>query len=126
MVEYRGEQLDRVFRALADGTRRSILEQLRKGPATVSDLAAPHEITLQGISKHLKKLDDAGLIRRRKEGREVWCELEAGPLASASSWIVEQRRFWEPRLDRLESHLQKKSRIQEKKQRGQDDGSQSD
>lgn len=113
--------LDDVFGALADPTRRRILEQLRRGPATVSDLAEPHEITLQGVSKHLRKLETAGLVRRRKDGREVWCELETGPMAQASSWIDEQRRLWEARLDRLDAHLNRKKQSKRRK----DDGSKS-
>ncbi len=114
--------LDGVFGALADPTRRSILEQLRGGAATVSDLAEPHEITIQGISKHVKKLEAAGLVRRRKEGREVWCELVIAPMAQASSWIDEQRRVWEARLDRLGTLLEKKQRTD----REEKDGSKND
>lgn len=110
MVEYLDDTLDRVFGALADPTRRAIVEQLRRGPARVGDLAEPHDITIQGVSKHVKKLEAAGLVRRRKEGREVWCELEFHQMAQALSWIDEQRRFWNARLDRLEDHLDKKKK----------------
>ncbi len=101
MVEYSDKHLDGVFAALSDSTRRSIVGQLRDGPATVGELAKPHHMSFQGVSKHLKKLEAAGLVRRRKEGREVWCELVVEPMRQASTWIEEQRRFWEFRLDRL-------------------------
>lgn len=100
------KQLDGVFAALSDATRRGLLEKLREGPATVGALAEPHDMTLQGVSKHLKKLEAAGLVRRRKEGREVWCELVVEPMRQASTWIEEQRRFWEVRLDRLGEMLE--------------------
>jgi DNA-binding transcriptional ArsR family regulator len=105
MVEYHDTRLDAVFSALADPTRRAMLVRLREGRATVSELAEPHDVTIQAISKHLKKLEAAGLVSRRKEGREVRCELEIDPMRRASSWIEEQRRFWELRLDRLEALL---------------------
>lgn len=109
MVEYSDKELDRVFAALADVTRRSIVDRLREGPATVGELAAPHDMTFQGVSKHLKKLEAAGLVRRQKEGREVWCRLDAEPMRHASTWIEEQRRFWEARLDRLGDVLDDRS-----------------
>ena len=118
MVESKDTALDEVFGALADPTRRAIVEQLRQGPARVGDLAEPHEITIQGVSKHLKKLEAAGLIRRRKEGREVWCDLQFQPMAEALSWIDEQRRMWNARLGRLEDLLN------EKKRRRKNDGDQ--
>ena len=104
------KQLDGVFAALSDSTRRALVEELREGPATVGELAAPHDMTLQGVSKHLKKLEAAGLVRRRKEGREVWCELVLEPMRQASTWIDEQRRFWEGRLDRLGEILDEDTR----------------
>lgn len=111
MVEYEEDkQLDGVFSALSDSTRRSILEQLREGPATVGALAEPHDMTFQGVAKHLTKLEAAGLVRRRKEGRQVWCELVVSPLIQASSWIDEQRRFWSVRLDRLGVVLEEEAR----------------
>lgn len=105
MVEYTNTELNGIFGALADPTRRAILERLRGGRATVSELADPFDMTVQGISKHLKRLEAAGLIRQEKEGREVWCELVPDPMLSASSWLDEQRTFWERRLDRLEDVL---------------------
>jgi DNA-binding transcriptional ArsR family regulator len=105
MVYYSDERLDDVFAALSDATRRSLLEQLTKGEATVGELAEPHDMTVQAVSKHLRKLEAAGLVRRRRDGREVHCRLETEPMRRAVSWIEEQRRFWEVRLDRLEALL---------------------
>lgn len=110
MVEYHEKELDDVFGALADPTRRAILEQLREGPATVGELAEPHRITFQAVSKHLNKLEHAGLVRRRRDGREVRCELLIEPMRQASSWLEEQRRFWTARLDRLEKLLEETNR----------------
>ena len=103
MVEYSEPVLDHVFGALADPTRRSILEQLTRGEATIGALAEPHDMTVQAVSKHVRKLEAAGLVLRRKDGREVYCRLDPAPMRRAVSWIEEQRRFWEVRLDRLES-----------------------
>jgi DNA-binding transcriptional ArsR family regulator len=119
MVEYTSDTLDDVFRALADSTRRSIVEQLRQGEATVSELAEPYDITIQGVSKHLNMLERAGLVRRRRDGRQVWCELLIEPMRRASSWLEEQRRFWEVRLDRLEAVLKEQQKTKDER----DDGS---
>jgi DNA-binding transcriptional ArsR family regulator len=116
MVEYNKHGLDGVFGALSDSTRRAILEHLCEGPATVSELAEPFEISIQGVSKHVKKLESAGLIRRMKEGREVWCELVIEPMLQASSWLTDQRAFWEVRLDRLEQLLEQQDRQKQPKQ----------
>lgn len=108
MVYYPDEKLDDVFAALSDPTRRRILEQLTLGEATVGELAGPHEMSVQAVSKHVRKLEAAGLVRRRREGREVHCRLEPEPMRRAVSWIEEQRRFWEVRLDRLETVLRER------------------
>lgn len=105
MVYYSESALDDVFSALSDPTRRSILERLTQGEATVSELAEPHEMSIQAVSKHLRKLEAAGLVRRRRDGREVHCRLQTEPMQRAVSWIEERRRFWEVRLDRLETVL---------------------
>ena len=109
MVEYSDEKLDRIFSALSDPTRRAIVEQLTKGEATVGELAEPHEMTFQAISKHVRKLEAAGLVRRRRAGREIYCQLEVNPMRNAVSWIEKQRQFWEARLDRLEELLRRQS-----------------
>lgn len=95
--------LDSFFGALADPTRRAVIERLTTGPATVTDLAAPHDIALPTFMKHLAKLEAAGLVRSEKKGRVRTVHIEAAPLAAAETWIRQQRRLWEGRLDRLEA-----------------------
>jgi DNA-binding transcriptional ArsR family regulator len=94
-------QLDVTFAALADSTRRAILARLAAGEATVSELAAPFSISLQGVSKHLKVLERAGLITRGRDAQWRPCRLEPAPLEDASAWIDENRQAWEGRLDAL-------------------------
>ena len=106
MVEY----LDRVFDALANPTRRAILNSLRPGPATVSRLAEPFPVSLNAISKHLMVLERAGLIRREIRGREHYCRLEAARFRQAQTWLDPYSHFWEIRLDALERHLQKRKK----------------
>jgi DNA-binding transcriptional ArsR family regulator len=95
------EQLDLTFAALADATRRAILARLATGEATVNELAAPFDMTLQAVSKHLKVLERAGLITRGRNAQWRPCRLEAEPLESASAWIDEHRKVWEGKLDQL-------------------------
>ena len=97
--------LDRTFSALADPTRRRILEELAGGIRCVTDLAKPHRMSLPAVSKHLKVLEGAGLVSRRKEGRVHSLKLEAAPMKQALQWIEEYRRFWEASFDRLEDYL---------------------
>ncbi|MFJ2994014.1 ArsR/SmtB family transcription factor [Pandoraea sp. NPDC087047] len=99
------ERLDAVFGALADPTRRSILERLRAGSLTISALAEPYDVSLNAISKHVKTLEKAGLIRREIRGREHACELDATRMAEASAWLDYYAEFWPARLDALEQHL---------------------
>jgi DNA-binding transcriptional ArsR family regulator len=99
------DQLDGVFAALADPTRRGILATLTAGEATVTELAAPFDATLQSISQHVQVLERAGLISRRKFRQTRPCRLETEVLRSATEWIDEQRKVWEERLDRLAQHL---------------------
>jgi len=103
MVEHR--RLDMVFDAVADSTRRSILDRLRAGPLTVTRLAEPYPMSLNAVSKHLKKLESAGLIRRDIQGREHFCRLDAGRFEAAMNWMDHYREFWNVRLDALEKHL---------------------
>src|ERR1700733_11196414 len=98
-------QLDGVFEAVADATRRSILDRLREGPLTVTGLAEPYDMSLNAVSKHLKKLESAGLIRRDVRGREHFCSLDAARLEAAMDWMEHYRAFWTERLDALEKHL---------------------
>lgn len=104
MVEYPAP-LDSVFAALGDPTRRAILVRLRRSRATVTEIAEPFDVSLNAISKHLKVLERAGLIRRERLGREHHLSLNAAPLAEASDWIATYREFWERRLDVLEHML---------------------
>ncbi len=98
--------LDDVFHALADPTRRAVLQQLSHGPASVSELAKPFEMALPSFLQHLNVLEDSGLISSKKVGRVRTCEFEPARLTSAEQWIAEQRALWEGRLDRLEAYLQ--------------------
>ena len=99
------DQLTATFSALADPTRRAILARLSKGQTSVTELAEPFEMTLPGISKHLKVLERAGLIARGREAQWRPCRLEAEPLKRASDWIEQYRRFWEESFDRLDEYL---------------------
>lgn len=95
--------LDTVFRALADPTRRAVVQRLSRGPASVSELAEPFEMALPSFLQHLKVLEESGLVRSRKEGRVRQCEIATEQLEAAEKWIGEQRAIWEARLDRLEA-----------------------
>ena len=99
------DQLSSTFAALADPTRRSILVRLSQGEATVNELAAPFEISLPAISKHLKVLERAGLIARGRTAQWRPCRLRAAPLSDASAWIQQYRGFWDGSFDRLDDHL---------------------
>jgi DNA-binding transcriptional ArsR family regulator len=97
--------LDRTFSALADPTRRAIVERLADGEASVTELAAPFAMSLPAVSKHLKVLEKAGLISRGRQAQWRPCRLEPEPLKEASDWLQEYRRLWEERLDRLDEYL---------------------
>jgi DNA-binding transcriptional ArsR family regulator len=97
--------MDQVFHALGDATRRHMLRDLAGGERTVSQLAEPFAMSLAAASKHIKALENAGLIRREVRGRTHVCRLEAGPLASAHEWLSFYERFWSSRLDVLERLL---------------------
>ena len=107
MVKYDDAVLDRVFGALADPTRRGVLEALGQGGEgrTISELAAPYGMSLPGFMKHLAVLETAGLIARSKEGRVVRCELDAAPMQEAAMWMARYQRFWSERLDALGRYL---------------------
>ena len=110
MVEYPEARLTRTFAALADPTRRAILARLRRGSLTVSELAEPFPISLNAVSKHLKQLERARLVRREVKGREHHLSLEAAPIAEAEQWTAGYREFWERRLDALESFVVERRR----------------
>lgn len=107
MVEYQAAQLDVVFQALSDRTRRQILEALSAGEASISDLARPLRMSLAAVSKHIQMLARAGLIRRAKRGRTHYCTLEGAALAEAHAWLAHYQRFWVNRLDALEAELRR-------------------
>ena len=97
--------LDRVFHALADPSRRVMVERLSAGPASVSELGRPLEISLAAVLQHVQVLEASGLIRTHKTGRTRTCSIEQAVLRSAESWIAERRTLWERRLDRLGDYL---------------------
>ncbi len=103
MVEYK--ELDTIFYSLADPTRRDILRRLRPGDQSVGELAVHYDLTFAAISKHIKVLEQASLVRKRRQGREQRVELCAGALKSADAYLDQYRKTWEQRLDRLETHL---------------------
>ena len=100
-----GEELDLLFGALADATRRGIVEQIAAGEATVTELAAPYSISLPAISRHLKVLERASIITRSQQGRWRSAQLSPTSLASAATWLTLHERLWAERFDRLDDHL---------------------
>jgi len=110
MVELRTPQLDSVFHALGDATRRQMLRDLASGERTVGQLAEPFAISLAAASKHIKALENAGLIQREVRGRTHHCRLAPGPLASAYQWLSFYQHFWTERLDELERLLREDAR----------------
>ena len=106
MVKYYTDTLDVTFMALADPTRRAILTRLTEDEHTVSELAEPFDISLPAVSKHLRVLENAGLILREKQGRVHKFQLDAGPMKDAASWIEKYKIFWEKQFDSLEKYLQ--------------------
>ena len=105
MVEYNDARLNDLFRALADPTRRAMLQDLAHGPRTVGELAAPYAISLAGASKHIQVLEHAGLVDREVHGRVHTCRLDAAPLHEGAEWLRHYERFWTTRLDALEALL---------------------
>lgn len=103
MVQY--QILDRAFAALSDPTRRGILDRLGQGPASISELAAPLDMTLTGLKKHVQILEDASLVTTAKVGRVRVCRIETTALRTAEDWISNRRASWESRLDRLAGYL---------------------
>lgn len=102
------DALDQTFSALSDPTRRAILSRLQSGPATILELAEPFGISLNAVSKHVKRLERAGLITRRIDGRKHHCSLNATPLRQASSWLETYRVFWTEALDGLVDYVNAK------------------
>jgi DNA-binding transcriptional ArsR family regulator len=108
MVEYREEALNHVYAALADPTRRAILGRLVAQESRVTELAEPFAMSLNAVSKHVRVLEEAGLVRREVRGREHYLSLDAAPLQEAAEWLETYRQFWTARLDRLETLLQRR------------------
>ena len=106
-MQQTNQQLNRVFFALSDGTRRGILARLAQGSTTIGELSAPFEISKPAISKHMKVLESAGLIERKINGRQHQCTLTTAGLKTAEDWLNFHRRFWESRFDALTDLLQK-------------------
>ena len=104
MVKY-SQQLDSTFGALADPTRRAILATLMLGQASITELAKPHRMSLPAVMKHIRVLEQAGLLSQEKSGRTRHCRLAAKPLKNAEDWISQYRRFWEETFDSLERFL---------------------
>jgi DNA-binding transcriptional ArsR family regulator len=99
------DRLSATFAALADPTRRAILARLALGEASVSELAEPFDMSMPAVSKHLKVLENAGLITRGREAQWRPCKLEAAPLRDIAGWVETYRRFWEASFDRLDEYL---------------------
>jgi DNA-binding transcriptional ArsR family regulator len=114
-------RLDVTFAALADPTRRAILARLASGEASVSELAQPFDMSQPAISKHLKVLENAGLIRRGRDAQRRPCRLAPQPLADANAWLERYRRFWEASFDRLDAlldEMEAEQRMRTKSKRG--------
>jgi DNA-binding transcriptional ArsR family regulator len=104
----RSQTLDRAFGALADPIRRDILERLAGGPASLSELARPYGISLPGVMKHVRVLEEANLVITQKQGRIRECRLEQEGIDEVGGWIEQQQRLWEGRLDRLEAIIERR------------------
>ncbi|MGH1359620.1 MAG: ArsR/SmtB family transcription factor [Burkholderiaceae bacterium] len=99
-------KLDQTFSALGDGTRRAILARLSQGEITLSEIAAPFEISQTAVSKHVRILADAGLVKVSKRGRSRYCSLQAQPMKEATDWLSQYQRFWHTRFAALAKHLE--------------------
>jgi DNA-binding transcriptional ArsR family regulator len=112
------DQLSRTFSALADPTRRAILARLSTGVCSVSELAEPFDMSLPAVSKHLRVLEQAGLIGREREAQWRRCRIDAAPLKQVASWTEHYRHLWEGRLDRLDGYLKELTSKKEAKGHG--------
>jgi DNA-binding transcriptional ArsR family regulator len=104
-MDHYSDQLNQIFQALADPTRRAVLGELGRGAASVGDLAKPFDMALPSFMKHIRCLEECGLIRTRKEGRIRMCVIEEHALVAVESWLATQRAIWEARADRLEQFV---------------------
>jgi DNA-binding transcriptional ArsR family regulator len=114
VVEYHAKPLDRVFFALADPTRRAVLARIVTGELTVTAIAAPFGISLAAVSKHIRVLEDAGLLKRTRHGREHRLSFVAEPLQAAATWVNQYERFWTEHVDRIKELAERKARSQPK------------
>jgi DNA-binding transcriptional ArsR family regulator len=117
MVIQEADPLSATFAALADPTRRAILERLRSGECSVGELAEPFTMSMPAVSKHLRVLERAGLVAQRRDAQWRRCRIQAGPLQEAAQWTENYREIWEGRLDRLDNYLQE-MKAKEKKLHG--------
>jgi DNA-binding transcriptional ArsR family regulator len=102
----RDRQLDRVFRALGDRTRRALLSKLARRPAMITDLARPFDMSLPAVSRHIRVLEGAGLVRRDVRGRVHHCSFSPAPLKTAEAWLAHYHQFWEAKLDALAAYVE--------------------
>lgn len=114
MVNYKSSQLDLTFSSLSDPTRREILNILKKGTATVSEIAEPFDISLPAISRHLKVMEHAGILKRRKEGRYYYLEINPEPFKAAAEFLSVYEDFWKGQLDQLGDFLDEESTLTDK------------
>jgi DNA-binding transcriptional ArsR family regulator len=118
MVEHsKSAELDRIFSALADPTRRAILQGLKRRPATINEIARPFPVSLNAVSKHVMVLERAGLLRRDIKGREHYCWIEPRPLREADEWLEHYRQFWEQRMDALQAYVAPKYQASKRRTR---------
>ena len=110
MVERSQDHLSHVFAAVADPTRRAIVQMLMRGPASISEIARPFPVSFNAVSKHMMVLERAGLVEREVRGRERVCRLRPRGLRPANAWLEQYRQFWEVRLDALEAYVAVKTR----------------
>lgn len=108
MVNY-SLNLDNTFSALSDPTRRAIISELAKGDASIMELAYPFDMSLPAVSKHIRILEQAGLLTRKKQGRVQYCRLNARPLRAAAKWLTFYQQFWDNKLDALANFLEEDS-----------------
>lgn len=110
MVERHRDHLGNVFAAIADPTRRAIVQIVARKPATISEIARPFPVSFNAVSKHMMVLERAGLVNREIRGREHVCRLRPGALRQANAWLEQYRQFWESRLDALETYVAVKAK----------------
>mgnify|MGYP002383051766 CR=1 FL=1 len=122
MLKYSTEQLDGIFHALSDSTRREMVERLCKGKVSVSDLAQPFDMSLPAIVQHLRVLEECGIVKTEKVGRVRTCSLDVSGFTMVEGWVADQRITWEARLDRLAIFLEKQSNSQNNPPKGQVSG----